>query len=182
MKKLLLIMLFPILSHAQLLELYTGAVDSRAKDLNVGTTIGGNLYLDLFQTQRQGKQQRIYANRAIVGFEHSNMSSNELTVVYKPYEGCGCDDELSTTDALKHKVRGISLNAGIEIYNGWYLLSGITSYEHKITINNESYSNNRTMYIDAGLQKVIPYNRWYFIPKIKFNHETTTFGIGVSYK
>lgn len=195
MKKILFMaIIFPCLSYGQILELYTGGVEAKNKELKFSALWGGNLYLDLFQTQRQGKQQRIYANRALVGFEHSEMISKDMTVhteeqqLPPPVENCNCIEESigstipESTNTYKHKVRAVSLNAGIEVYKGWYLLTGISSYQHIYTLNKEMVAEQRTLYVDAGLQKVIPYKRWFFIPKFKFNPETTTFAIGVSYK
>lgn len=196
MKKLLLVLIisFPLTSYSQLLELYTGGVEAKNKELQFSYLIGGNLYLDLFQTQRQGKQQRNYANRVLLGFEHSALISKNVEIIVpateisSPVEDCNCIEESIGTSqseysfTYKHKVRSVSLNIGIEIYKGWFLLSGLTDYQHILTLDNKEYYRGRNMYIDAGLQKVIKYNRWYFIPKVKFNHETTTFAVGVSYK
>ena len=179
MKKLILILiLFPLFSYGQILELYTGGVEAKNDELKFSALVGGNIYLDLFQTQRQGQQQRIYANRALFGFEHSEMTSGNGTIE----DVCGCYGAPGDTYDYTHRVRAVSLNAGIEVYKGWYLLTGMTNYQHIIKISNIKADEYRTMYIDAGLQKVIKYNRWFFIPKFKFNPETTTFAIGVSYK
>ncbi len=187
--------LFPLFSYGQILELYTGAVEAKDNNLKFSALVGGNLYLDLFQTQRQGAQQRVYANRMLIGFEHSALISKDI--VYTQHIPASVDDETSCnctsesidkheasdqTFTFKHKVRAVSLNVGVEIYKGWYLLSGLTDYQHIITLNKEEFTEYRTIYIDAGLQKVIKYNRWFFIPKVKFNPEIMTFGIGVSYK
>ena len=196
MKKLILILiLFPLFSFGQILELYTGAVEAKNDKLKFSALVGGNLYLDLFQTQRQGAQQRVYANRMLIGFEHSALISKDVVVTTitpepsEPVAGCNCTTEEMPfnssgieTNTFKHKVRAVSLNVGVEVYKGWYLLSGLTNYQHIFTKNSEEYSDSRTFYIDAGLQKVLKYNRWFFIPKVKFNPETTTFAIGVSYK
>ncbi len=196
MKKLVVILiLFPLFSFGQILELYTGGVNPKDSQLKFSALVGGNLYLDLFQTERQSSNHRIYANRALIGFEHSEMISKNITITNHtdasapPTVDCNCetavispDIENTQTHVFKHKVRAVSLNAGIEVYKGWYLLSGVTSYQHILTLNTEKFSEYRTIYIDAGLQKVITYRRWFFIPKFKFNPETTTFAIGVSYK
>jgi hypothetical protein len=186
-------MLFPLLSYGQVLELYTGGIDAKNKDLKFSALIGGNLYLDLFQTQQQGKQIRTYANRILIGFEHSEMMSSEhLTyTVSDPkstIESCNCSEESlelqdkPRVDVFKHQVRAVSLNAGVEVFKGWYLLTGITQYQHIHTLNKQKYLEYRTIYIDAGIQKVFSIKRWFFIPKIKFNPETTTFAVGVSYR
>jgi len=195
MKKFIILILFPLFSHGQILELYTGGVEAKDNDLKFSALAGGNLYLDLFQSERQGNHKRIYANRALFGFEHSEMTSKNINYVFEipasseSKADCDCESnaidehEASTqTYTFKHRVRAVSLNAGIEVYKGWYLLTGISSYQHILTLNTKIYSEYRTMYIDAGLQKVITYKRWFFIPKFKFNPETTTFAIGVSYK
>lgn len=195
MKNIIILILFPLLSYGQILELYTGGVEAKDKNLKFSALVGGNLYLDLFQPERQGKNQRVYANRMLIGFEHSAMISKNIVYTFEtpaspePVESCNCTSETinpheasTQTSIFKHKVRAVSLNAGVEIYKGWYLLSGITSYQHIITMNREEFLEYRTLYVDAGLQKIIKYNRWYFIPKIKFNPETTSFVIGVSYK
>lgn len=195
MNKLLLIFIvIPIFSYGQILELYTGGVNAKDSELKFSALIGGNLYLDLYQTQRQNKQQRIYANRMLLGFEHSEMTSRNINTIILAteippiVENCDCIEESLDLQikehsfVYKHRVRAVSLNAGIEIYKGWYILTGISSYQHLLTLNKELYSDTRTLYIDAGLQKVIPYKRWFFIPKFKFNPETTTFAVGVSYK
>jgi hypothetical protein len=195
MKKLIILILFPLFSYGQILELYTGGVEAKDNNLKFSALVGGNLYLDLFQTQRQGAQQRVYANRMLIGFEHSALISKDIVFTQhinaseEPVESCNCTSESldpheasDQTFTFKHKVRAVSLNVGVEIYKGWYLLSGLTDYQHIITLNKEEFTEYRTIYIDAGLQKVIKYNRWFFIPKFKFNPETMTFGIGVSYK
>ena len=194
MNKLLLIfIIIPILSYGQILELYTGGVNAKNSELKFSALVGGNLYLDLYQTQRQNKQPRIYANRMLLGFEHSEMTSRNINKILLaselpiPVENCDCIEESidlinNRSYTYKHRVRAVSLNAGIEIYRGWYILTGISSYQHLLTLDKELYSDTRALYIDAGLQKVISYNRWFFIPKIKFNHEMTTFAVGVSYK
>ena len=38
------------------------------------------------------------------------------------------------------------------------------------------------MHLDAGVKYYIRNKRWYFIPTIKFNPETTSFGLGVSWE
>jgi hypothetical protein len=195
MKKFIILILFPLFSHGQILELYTGGVEAKDNDLKFSALAGGNIYLDLFQPERQTKNQRVYANRALFGFEHSEMTSKNINYVFEtpasPESVASCDCESEAIDnheastqtyTFKHRVRAVSLNAGIEVYKGWYLLSGVTSYQHILTLNTEKFSEYRTIYIDAGLQKVITYKRWFFIPKFKFNPETTTFAIGVSYK
>lgn len=195
MKKLLLfLILFPLLSYGQVLELYTGGIDAKNKDLKFSALIGANLYLDLFQSQIQGKQIRTYANRMLVGFEHSELMSKNIDVIYagadpkSTIESCNCSEESlelqdkPRVDVFKHQVRAVSLNVGVEVYKGWYLLTGITQYQHIHTLNKQEYLEYRTTYIDAGIQKVFSIKRWFFIPKIKFNPETTTFAVGVSYR
>lgn len=185
---------FILKSNGPLFEIYTGGIYAKHSDLRFSYLIGANIYFDLYQTQQQGKQIRNYANRLLVGFEHSALISRDNSIsipaseLPNDIEHCNCKDSSleysadKTNVSYKHMVRAISLNAGIEVYKGWYLLTGITNYQHIHTFNNQKINENRTIYIDAGLQKIIHINRWYFIPKIKFNPETTTFAIGISYR
>lgn len=171
---------------SQQYEIYTGSVVNKDKQLGNGYMAGFNFIIDIHQGERE------WANRMIFGIEHSGFYSDKITlsknsvndIVTKECDNC---ETTTYTIPVKDKellkyTRGVSLNFGIEMHKGLFLITGITSYNHYTEINNEVISNYRTMYIDAGVKYYIKKNNWYFIPTIKFNPETTSFGLGISWQ
>lgn len=186
MKKILIIILLYTTSvFSQNYDLNTGIVVSEDKDMNPGYFIGANFII-------KTNQDRKYLNNLIFGFEHSGFMSNEIKYPHNIQseqtlnESCNCkSDNLpfdNTKDyTLKKMVRGVSLNFGVEVYKRWYLITGVTNYQYISLINGEKINEYRTMQIDAGIKYFIRSNKWYFIPTFKFNPETISFGLGVSY-
>mgnify|MGYP003511286566 FL=1 len=181
MKKLLLIILLITSSmYSQNYELYSGAVISEDKDMKMGYMIGANFII-------KTNQERQYLNHLLFGAEHSGlMSGNTISnfVSEKTAElNCNCEQDnldFNSQYSIKKMTRGVSLTFGVEIAKRWYLLTGITNYQHITKINNQKTSEYRTTYIDAGIKYFIKSKDWFFTPTFKFNPETISFGIGVS--
>lgn len=186
MKKILIILLLITTSvFSQNYDLNTGIVVNEDKDMNPGYFIGANFVI-------KTNQNRKYLNNLIFGFEHSAFMSNNMKYTYNTQteqtlnDDCNCkSDNLlfgNTKDyTLKKMVRGVSINLGVEISKRWYIMTGVTNYQHISLINNEKVNEYRTMQIDAGIKYFIKSNKWYFIPTFKFNPEIISFGLGVSY-
>lgn len=180
MKKILLI-IFLITSsmYSQNYELYSGTVISEDKDIQMGYMIGVNFTI-------KTNQERQYLNHLLFGAEHSGLMSNMIYNSVKKSiteSNCNCEQDnfdFNSQYSTKKMVRSVSLNFGVEITKRWYLLTGITNYQHITKINNQKISEYRTTYIDAGVKYFIKSKDWFFTPTFKFNPETISFGIGVS--
>ena len=181
MKKLLLI-IFLITSsmYSQNYELYSGAVISEDKDMEIGYMIGANFII-------KTNQERQYLNHLLFGAEHSGLMSGNMISNFAAENGtefnCNCEQNnlgFNSQYSIKKMTRGVSLIFGVEIAKRWYLLTGITNYQHITKINNQKTSEYRTTYIDAGIKYYIKSKDWFFTPTFKFNPETISFGIGVS--
>lgn len=186
---ILLLMMAPVYSYSQDYELYTGAVFS--EDHYTGYMIGANYLVDL-------KQGREYLDKMLFGFEHSAYMSGNTTVTpvqtqtpntTVTTENCQC--ELSGIGfgngepyTAKKETRAVSLNLGVEIFKGkrLYFITGVTNYQHIFKVNNQKISETRSMQIDAGIKYYIKIKHWYFSPTFKFNPETISAGLGVSWK
>lgn len=184
MKKLLLVILLissPVFS--QNYELNTGVVINENKDMNTGYFIGANFII-------KTNQNRQYLNNIIFGFEHSAFMSNNIKYVYSSendtkLKNCNCNTENldfgnNQDFILKKEVRAVSLNFGIEIIKRWYLMTGVTNYQHITLIDNKKVNEYRTMQIDAGLKYFIKIKKSFIVPTFKFNPEIISFGIGYS--
>ena len=174
---LVIVFLFTASMYSQNYELYTGAVISENKE--VGYMIGANFII-------KTNQERDYLNHLILGFEHSGFMS-EKNVKTKSFNtenvNCNCSEysfNFNNQSSIKNLTRGVSLTLGVEISKRWYLLSGITNYQHITKINNQKTSEYRTTYIDAGIKYFIKSKDWFFTPTFKFNPETISISIGVS--
>lgn len=190
MKKILIVFFLLTASvYSQNYELYTGAVISEDKDMHANYMIGANFII-------KTNQNRKYLNNLLFGFEHSAfMSSPKTTIIEGTPTGpseivqnCNCTSDPfpsvnpdATSLTTKKEVRAVSLNFGVEIARRWYLITGVTNYQHIQKINNEKVGEYRTMQIDAGIKYFIKTKHWYFSPMFKFNPETMSFGLGVSY-
>ena len=180
MKKLLLILLITSSMYSQNYELYSGAVISEDKDMEIGYMIGANFII-------KTNQERQYLNHLLFGAEHSGLiSGNMISTFVNENDAkfdCNCEQDnldLNSQYSIKKMTRGVSLIFGVEIAKRWYLLTGITNYQHITKINNQKTSEYRTTYIDAGIKYYIKSKDWFFSPTFKFNPETISFGIGVS--
>ena len=186
MKKLLVVFLLISASvYSQNYELYTGSVISEDKDMHANYMIGANFII-------KTNQDRKYLNNLIFGFEHSAFMSSDLNYTHNEnnepvlVKDCNCDiDNIGFKNdkdfILKKEVRAVSLNFGVEIARRWYLMTGVTNYQHITKMDNEKVNEYRTMYIDAGIKYFFKTKHWYFSPMFKFNPETMSFGLGVSY-
>ena len=199
MKKLflLLTLFFSVLSFAQgpEFELYTGIVNPKVDNTRLGYMIGVNLTPHLYQYDKNNpKEQRKYLNKYLIGVEFSGYQSSPNTNVITsnsqpPTQSTDCNCTSTpiggvSTDGTyisKQDVRAVSLNFGVEVYKGWFLTSGVSSYKHEDIFNNETINTYRSTYIDFGVRKFIKWNRVYLSPFFKFNPEVTSFGIGFSY-
>lgn len=171
--------------YSQNYELYTGTVISEDKDMHANYMIGANFII-------KTNQNRKYLNNLLFGFEHSAFMSSNMRYTYGAGEepvlvkDCNCDIENVGFDnsrdfTIKKEVRAVSLNFGVEVARRWYLITGVTNYQHIQKMNNEKVNEYRTMQIDAGVKYFIKTKHWFFSPMFKFNPETVSFGLGVSY-
>ena len=178
-------MLLSTIIHSQDYELYTGIALHERNDIKVGYLVGANFII-------KTNQGREYLNNIIFGFEHSGyygvqktMSSISNSSNYD--ENCECEmSPMDITESYsinqRHMIRGITLNMGVEIKNNWYILSGITNYQHINTMNGNTISEYRINQINAGVKKFIKTENWIFSPTIMFNPNVASFSIGISYK
>lgn len=183
---LTIILLFAMDSFGQRFELYTGVSSNKDNDLGNGYMAGFNFIMDM--NQREGRE---WANRILFGMEHSGFYSDKLPLsegqgsYEEVFEDCDCIHTRhnlgSESKYLRKQVRGVSLNFGIEAYKGFYLLTGISTYNHISEINRSKVSQFRTTLIDFGVKYFIGVKNWFFAPTIKFNPESVSFGIGVSW-
>jgi hypothetical protein len=109
----------------------------------------------------------------------NNISDND--------ENCEC--ETSSMDISeeysvdhRHMIRGITLNMGVEIKDNWYIMSGITNYQHINTLDGRTISEYRVNQINAGVKKFIKIGKWIWSPTITFNPNVISLSIGMSYK
>jgi len=198
MKKLLLFfaVLFSVASFAQgpEFEIYTGIVNPRADNTTLGYMIGLNTTPHLYQVDKNNpKKQREYLNKYLIGFEFSGYQTKPVTTTVvgqtptAPVTDCQCTTtpigglETDGTYVSKQDITALSLNFGVEIYKGWFLLGGVSSYKHRDILNNETLDTYRNTYIDAGVKKFFHVGRVFLSPTFKFNPEVTSFGIGFSY-
>jgi len=184
-----LLSLFVIESYGQRYELYAGAASNNDKVLKVGYMAGFNFIMDMNQ-----RADREWANRMLFGMEHSGFYSDNIYLSSEIDEGrfvsndCDCETEdINGEEAfnedryMKRYARGVSLNFGIEAYKGFYLLTGVTTYNHITTLDRIKVLQNRSTSIDFGVKYYIKHNNWYFSPTIKFNPEQISYGVGVSW-
>lgn len=199
MKKIILIfaLMVSFASFAQNgpeFELYAGLTAPKPEHANLGYMIGLNVTPDLFQIDKHNpKKYREYLNKWLLGIEFSGYQTRPQTTIIEPSISgpvkldCNCTvtpiDGVSTggTYITKQDVIAVSLNVGVEIYKGWYVLSGVSSYQHRNILNNETLSKYRTTYIDGGIKKYIRIGRAYWSPTFKFNSEVVSFGLGYSF-
>lgn len=198
MKRLILIFIFFVsfASYAQgpEFEVYAGMAVPQPENTNLGYQIGLNLTPNLFQLDKNNpKKYREYLNKWLIGIEFSGYQTKPQTTVIEPTHSepiksdCNCTafpiDGISTagTYVTKQDVLGVSLNLGVEVYKGWYLISGVSRYQHRNILNNETVNKYYTMYIDGGIKKYIKIGRAYWSPTFKFNSEVISFGVGYSF-
>ena len=179
------IILLSSITHGQDYELYSGISMHERNDITVGYVVGANFII-------KTNQDRQYLNNIIFGFEHSGyygakstMSSISNSSAYD--DNCECETsslDISESYSVdtRHMIRGISLNMGVEIKDNWYIMSGITNYQHINTMNGKSVSEYRVNQINAGVKKFIKIGKWIWSPTITFNPNVISFSIGMSYK
>jgi hypothetical protein len=154
---------------------------------------------------------RPWLNRFLIGFEFSMYGSptNKFTVQNNELiplstsansENCNCggtdfnglssSGEITTFAGLSSpsgvfthsiKTMGASLNFGVEVYKGYYLLGGITGYRDRIMLNDQEIGIYREMYLDAGIKKIFKINKVYLSPTVKFNSRGTSMAVGFSF-
>lgn len=180
-----MLLLVAMSASAQNYELGAGSViNTDDKDYHANYYIEANFII-------KTNQNRKYLNNLLFGFTHSafmtgNMSrGNDLSTSEGLSNDCNCDSNLIDFKSdnkyiLKKEARGISLNFGISITDRWYLLSGVTNYQHIILINSEKAVEYRTMQIDAGVKYFHKIQKSYVTTTLKFNPETVSFGLGYS--
>lgn len=197
MKRLILVFIF-LVSFASFaqgpeFELYAGMAVPQPENTNLGYQIGVNLTPNLFQLDKNNpKKYREYLNKWLIGIEFSGYQTKPQTHIIGPTHSepektdCNCtstpiDISSGGTYVIKQDVLGVSLNLGVELYKGWYLISGVSRYQHRNILNNETTNKYSTMYIDGGIKKYIRIGRAYWSPTFKFNSEVVSFGLGYSF-
>lgn len=199
MKRLILVFIF-LVSFASFaqgpeFELYAGMAVPQPENTNLGYQIGLNLTPNLFQLDKNNpKKYREYLNKWLIGIEFSGYQTKPQTLIVEgnqnpttPTEHCNCTStpingiSTSGTYVTKQDVLGVSLNLGVELYKGWFLISGVSRYQHRNILNNETTNKYSTMYIDGGIKKYIRIGRAYWSPTFKFNSEVVSFGLGYSF-
>jgi hypothetical protein len=197
MKKILILFIFLVtfVSYAQgpEFEVYAGMVAPKPENALLGYQIGLNLIPNLFQLDKNNpKKYREYLNKWLIGIEFSGYQTKPQTTIIETTQpepqkiDCNCtstpiDISSGGTYITKQDVIAVSLNLGVEIYKGWYVISGVSSYQHRNILNNETLSKYRTTYIDGGIKKYIRIGRAYWSPTFKFNSEVISFGVGYSF-
>lgn len=170
------------------IEVYGGVVAPRIDNARLGYMVGANAILNLYNPNN-----RTYLTKYLIGFELSGYKTNPITTIIistptpTPVPDCNCTPTPIggfPTDGKyvsKQDVTALSLNFGVEVYKGWFLLGGVSSYKHKEILNNETSYTYRNTYIDAGIKKFIRVGSIFVSPTLKFNPEVTSFGVGFSY-
>ncbi len=189
-------------------EIYAGVVNP--KQINtLGYMVGLNITPSLHQIGKNGKE-REYLNKFLFGFEFSGYNTTPQSVKSSgsytapvtqsivTTEDCNCEDTTlggftsgstnsvnnlaSTPDyTFKREIKGLSLNFGVEIYKGWFLISGVTAYNSKFILDDKTVNTTNSVYIDAGIKKFFKLGNVYLSPMVKFNELTSSFGVGFSY-
>ena len=187
MRNLLTVIMVWVFAHtiySQKYELYIGGTSNEDTELGIGYMAGFNFII-------KANENREWANRILIGVEHSGFYSGKINIANKSSDNiiknCNeCEITIYSIPSDKKELlkytRGVSLNFGIEAYKGLFLTTGITTYNHIAEINNIKIYDYGTFYIDAGAKYYIKHNRWYFIPTFKFNPEVTSFGLGISWE
>ena len=177
-------------------EIYGGLVRPKAADMALGYALGANIITKIYRDTPL-KTQPIFT-KLLFGMELSQYEKkpqdiiivNTTSNVVSPSEPCdGCETTTignngSSTmvyNNIKHSVTGYSLNFGVGLYNGIFLLTGITDYKHTYTLNNESIGTYNKVFIDFGVKKFFKVGRAFIAPTFKLNQETMTFALGFSY-
>lgn len=195
MKNIYLIAAFLIsfisLAQGPEFEVYSGLSIPNTNNSNIGYIVGLNVTPNLHQKDKYNiNKDREYLNKLILGIEYSGYQVNETTLTIEGNKNvvdvtCHCEstqlEQFKGIYVSKQDIRALSLNFGIEIYKGWYVMSGVSSYIHRDILNNVTVSKYRETYIDGGIKKFIKVGSIYLSPMIKFNPEVTSFGIGFSY-
>jgi hypothetical protein len=180
----LLFLLLTIATYSQNYEVYTGVVKNERSEMQAGYVLGANFII-------KTNQNREYLNNLLFGFEHSAFMSDEYVVASgqtsvqtSTCDACDTDSiRFDETNASKFKdmVRGVTLNLGVEISKRWYVVSGITNYQHIRLMNGNKITEYRTNQINAGVKYFIKSKHWFFSPTITFNPEVITASVGISY-
>jgi hypothetical protein len=198
MKKIILLLMmlisFTSFSQGPEFEIYTGITNPKPENTTLGYMVGLNVTPNLFQIDKHNpKKSREYLNKFLLGIEFSGYQTKPQTTIIEDtqseytYSDCNCTttpiDGITTVGKYitKQDVLAVSLNFGVELYKGWFVLSGISSYQHRNILNNETLDKYRTTYLDFGLKKYIKVGRSYWSPTIKFNSEVISFGLGYSF-
>jgi hypothetical protein len=183
----------PLVRDTPEFEVYVGVVDPKQSNV-LGYMIGFNIIPNLHQIGKDGKE-REWLNRYLFGFEFSGYNTSLQTiettgssteVVTKPID-CDCEQSdfggfaSGSKYTFKKEVRAFSLNFGVEVYKGWYIISGVTGYNSTLIVDGEKVAHFRNAYLDLGVKKFIKVGNVYLSPMFKFNNEVTSFGVGFSY-
>ncbi|BAV39166.1 hypothetical protein BPT24_043 [Tenacibaculum phage pT24] len=187
MKKLLtiLILVLSLGAYAQRYELYAGYADHKDSKYTFGYNAGFNFIFDM----NQRDSTRVWANRIILGMEHSGFVSDKQYFKNGNPTSSACDDctydEIGFNEGnyvTRNWVRGVSLNFGVEVTDNFFLLTGVTSYLNVLNINNNEASKFRETLIDFGIKYYWKLdNNWIFSPTIKYNPNMLSYSIGVSW-
>jgi hypothetical protein len=174
-------------------EIYAGIVNP--KHINpLGYMVGFNIMPNLHQIGKNGKE-REYLNKFLFGFEFSGYKTNPQTVEVAgtttaqvvTSEDCHCEATnlggftSGTNYSYNQDVKGLSLNFGVEIYKGWFLTGGVTAYKSKYFLNGNNVNTTNSVFIDAGVKKFFKVGNVFLSPMVKFNEQTSSFGLGFSY-
>ena len=174
-------------------EIYVGVVNP--KYINpLGYMVGLNITPSLHQIGKNGKE-REYLNKFLFGFEFSGYNTSPQTVGVAGTTTAPVTTEICTSCegttlggfssgsnySYNQDMKGLSLNFGVEIYKGWFLISGVTAYKSKYFLNGNNVNTTNSVFIDAGIKKFFKVGNVFLSPTIKFNELTSSFGLGFSY-
>ncbi len=179
-------------------EIYGGVVNPKEIS-EFGYMVGFNVLPNLHQIGKNGKE-REYLNKFLFGFEFSGYkttplvnnnvgpnvttSDTSVTTIIENGDETPIGDfsfSLSRGNNTYQDVKGLSLNFGVEIYRGWFLIGGVTSYKNQLKLNGNTLQTTYSTFIDAGVKKFFKLGNVYLSPTIKFNEQTSSFGVGFSY-
>jgi hypothetical protein len=180
----IILLLLSITSYSQNYEVYTGVVKNERPEMNAGYLLGANFII-------RTNQSRPYLNNLLFGFEHSAFMSDEYVVVSNELSAPPSNCDACNADAIqfdktnaktfKDMVRGVTLNLGVEVSKRWYIVSGVTNYQHIRLLDGNKIAEYRTNQINAGLKYFIKSKHWFFSPTITFNPEVISASVGISY-
>lgn len=174
-------------------EIYAGVVNPK-HITPLGYMVGLNITPSLHQIGKDGKE-REYLNKFLFGFEFSGYKTNPQTVevagtttapvtteICTSCEGTSLGGYSSGSNySYNQDVKALSINLGVEIYKGWFFTTGVTAYKSKYFLNGNNVNTTNSVFIDAGVKKFFKVGNVFLSPMIKFNEQTSSFGLGFSY-